>query len=93
VPTVLDRENPCAETLEPDVALVDIGMPGMDGHELARRLRAQLRCRDALLVAVTGYGRSENRDAAHCAGFSTHLVKPADGIELAKLLAGARAGS
>ncbi|MDE2448961.1 MAG: response regulator [Gammaproteobacteria bacterium] len=81
-----------AETLEPDVALVDIGMPGVDGHELARRLRAQPRYRDALLVAVTGYGRAEDRDAAHRAGFDAYLVKPADSAELAKLLAGARKG-
>lgn len=63
-----------AETLEPDVALVDIGMPGMDGHELARRLRAQPRYRNALLVAVTGYGRAEDRDAARRAGFNAFLV-------------------
>ena len=82
-----------AETLAPDVALVDIGMPGMDGHELTRRLRAQPRYRDALLVAVTGYGRAEDRDAAHRAGFNAFLVKPADSAELARLLAGARGGS
>ena len=79
-----------AETLELDVALVDIGMPGMDGHELARRLRAQPRYRDALLVAVAGYGRAEDRDAALRAGFNAFLVKPADSAQLAKLLAGAR---
>ena len=79
-----------AQTLEPDVALVDIGMPGMDGHELARRFRAEPRHRDVLLVAVTGYGRAEDRDAARRAGFDEYLVKPADSAELAMLLARAR---
>ena len=79
-----------AETLEPDVALVDIGLPGMLGHELAQRLRAQPRYRDLLLAAVTGYGRAAERDAAHRAGFDAYLVKPVDLGELEKLLAGAR---
>jgi two-component system, chemotaxis family, CheB/CheR fusion protein len=79
-----------AETLEPDVALVDIGLPGMLGHELAQRLRAQPRYRNLLLAAVTGYGRAEDREAAHRAGFDAYLVKPVDLGELEKLLAGAR---
>lgn len=82
----------CPETLEPDVALVDIRLPGMPGHEIARRLRAQPRHRDLLLVAVTGYGRAKDRDAAHRAGFDAYLVKPVDLGELEKLLAGAREG-
>jgi CheY-like chemotaxis protein len=49
----------------------------MDGYELARRFRAQPRYRDLVLVALTGYGREEDRSAAHAAGFDGHL-KPAD---------------
>ena len=78
-----------AETLEPDVALVDIGLPGMLGHELAQRLRAQPRHRNLLLAAVTGYGRAQDREAARRAGFDVYLVKPVDLDELEKLLAGA----
>jgi two-component system CheB/CheR fusion protein len=81
-----------AETLEPDVALVDIGLPGMLGHELAGRLRAQPRYRDLLLAAVTGYGRAQDREAALRAGFDAYLVKPVDLGELEKLLVGAREG-
>jgi two-component system CheB/CheR fusion protein len=79
-----------AGTLEPDVALVDIGLPGMLGYELAQRLRAQPRYRDLLLAAVTGYGRAQDREAAHRAGFDAYLVKPVDIGELQKLLAATR---
>ena len=64
----------------PDLALLDIGLPVMDGYELAQRLRAEhpsLR-----LVAVTGYGQDADREAARVAGFSRHLVKP---VSLEKL--------
>ena len=81
-----------AGTLEPDVALVDIGLPGMLGYELAQRLRAQPRYRNLLLAAVTGYGRAEDREAARRAGFDAYLVKPVDLGELEKLLVGAREG-
>lgn len=60
----------------PEVALVDIGLPGMDGYEVARRLRAT--CADTLLVALTGYGRDEDRRKAFGVGFQHHLVKPVD---------------
>jgi DNA-binding response OmpR family regulator len=71
----------------PAVALLDIGLPGLDGYELARRLRAQLG--PALrLVAVTGYGQEEDRRRSLEAGFDAHLVKPADLDELHALLAG-----
>jgi PAS domain S-box-containing protein len=63
--------------LRPDIALIDIGLPGMDGYELARTLR-QLEGSTPLLVAVTGYGRSEDRQRMQQAGFHAHLVKPVD---------------
>ena len=67
-----------AESFAPESVLVDIGLPGMDGYELARRLREQPRYRDLVLVALTGYGREQDRSAAHAAGFDDHLVKPAE---------------
>jgi CheY-like chemotaxis protein len=57
-----------------EVALVDIGLPGMDGYEVARRARAL--GGSLLLIAVTGYGQREDRDKAHAAGFDAHLTKP-----------------
>jgi len=71
----------------PDVALIDIGLPQMDGYELARRIRAELNDRRPLLVAVTGYGLPEDRRRAHDAGFDVHLVKPVDSAQLAQVLA------
>ena len=66
------RANP------PDVMLVDIGLPGMDGYELARCVRQCDELRDVILVALTGYGREEDRQHALAAGFDYHLVKPVD---------------
>jgi PAS domain S-box-containing protein len=71
----------------PDAALLDIGLPEMDGNELARRLRADPRTRQALLVAVTGYGQEQDRRAALEAGFDYHMVKPVDLDKLAAILA------
>jgi two-component system, chemotaxis family, CheB/CheR fusion protein len=79
-----------AESFAPESALVDIGLPGMDGYELARRFREQPRYRDLVLVALTGYGREEDRSAAHAAGFDGHLVKPAEVEALEGILAKGR---
>jgi CheY-like chemotaxis protein len=62
------------EALEPELALLDIGLPVMDGYELARQLRA--RGCTAALVAVTGYGQDADRRRSREAGFDAHLVKP-----------------
>ncbi|QOY93291.1 PAS domain-containing protein [Massilia sp. UMI-21] len=75
----------------PEVMLLDIGLPDMDGHELARRLRASPDTANALLIALTGYGQSEDRERARQAGFDHHLVKPADLSELLRILASVRA--
>ena len=75
-----------AESFRPNVALLDIGMPGMDGFELARRLRAE-HGREIFLVALTGYGQSQDREATQEAGFDAHLVKPVDLNVLSELLA------
>ncbi len=69
-----------------DVFLLDIGLPDLDGHELARRLKAQPETKDALLVAVTGYGQDADRNEAMAAGFSHHLVKPVDPERLLAIL-------
>jgi CheY-like chemotaxis protein len=65
-----------ARAKTPRVLLVDIGLPGMDGYEVARRAREDPRLRGAVLFALTGYGRDEDRAAALAAGFNGHLVKP-----------------
>jgi PAS domain S-box-containing protein len=75
----------------PDVALLDIGMPGMDGYELARRFRATAPLKGVLLVAVTGWGQEEDRRRTREAGFDYHLVKPVEARALEGVLAG-RAG-
>jgi Response regulator containing CheY-like receiver domain and AraC-type DNA-binding domain len=58
--------------------LLDIGLPGMNGFEVARALRAEPTTRDCLLVAVSGYGQAEDQRQSQEAGFDRHLVKPVD---------------
>ena len=72
----------------PQAALLDIGLPDMDGNELARRLRADPATRGIMLVAVTGYGQEQDRKAALEAGFDHHLVKPVNMEKLTAVLAG-----
>ena len=67
-----------AAELAPDVVLLDLGLPGLDGYEVARRLRAMLPAHHLQLVAVTGYGQAVDRQRSHAAGFDSHLVKPVD---------------
>ena len=76
-----------AAELRPDVALLDIGMPKMNGYELARRLREEPWGKDMVLIAVTGWGQEEDKQRSREAGFDHHLVKPLDPTALAKLLA------
>ena len=73
-------------TADPDIALVDIGLPGIDGHEVARRVRAN-GGRRPVLIALTGYGQPEDHRRATEAGFDRMLVKPVDPVTLAALLA------
>jgi len=70
-----------AMRIEPDTALVDIGLPGMDGYEVARQIRAKLRDR-CRLVALSGYGQPKDRQQALDAGFDDHLLKPVDPTRL-----------
>jgi len=72
----------------PHVAVIDIGLPGLDGYEVARRIRADPNGRAMLLVALTGYGFPSDLQHSAEAGFDHHLVKPVDPDELARLLAG-----
>jgi CheY-like chemotaxis protein len=76
----------------PALVLLDIGMPGMDGYEVARRLAAHPKRRQMLLVALTGWGQSEDRQRTREAGFDAHLVKPAEIDVLETLLAKAAKG-
>jgi PAS domain S-box-containing protein len=76
-----------ALALRPDVALIDLGLPGLDGFEIARQLRAADERRTMLLVAVTGYGSPDDRERSLLAGFDVHLVKPVDPDLLAGVLA------
>jgi CheY-like chemotaxis protein len=71
----------------PEVLLLDIGLPDMDGYELARRLRSQPESAHATLVALTGYGQSQDRKEAEQAGFDHYLVKPADMDQVNEVLA------
>jgi signal transduction histidine kinase/DNA-binding response OmpR family regulator len=68
----------CCQVFAPAAVVLDIGLPGMDGYELARRLRTIPAARDALYIALTGYGQKEDRAAASAAGFHHHFIKPAD---------------
>ena len=76
----------CALELRPDVALVDLGLPKIDGYEVARRVRAALGLTSPLLIALTGYGAPEQRSQALAAGFDLHIVKPVEPERLAELL-------
>jgi CheY-like chemotaxis protein len=75
-----------------DVALIDIGLPGLDGNEVAQRIRAALDGDRMALVAMTGYGQPEDRRRALQAGFDAYLVKPVDPNELARTLRDLTAG-
>jgi signal transduction histidine kinase len=76
----------CVTAFRPDVVLLDIGMPGMDGYEVARRIRANPANRNMQLIALTGWGQDEDRQRSAAAGFNHHLVKPADVDQLRQLL-------
>jgi CheY-like chemotaxis protein len=71
----------------PEVMLLDIGLPGLDGYEVAQRIRAQPRFRDLRLIAITGYGQNADRLRTQEAGFAGHLVKPVEFAELKRVLA------
>ena len=73
-PTALE----IAAEFKPDVVLLDIGLPVMDGYEVARRLRELPGCASTRLIALTGYGQESDHERSRRAGFEDHLVKPVD---------------
>jgi two-component system, sensor histidine kinase len=75
-----------ARTKAPNVALIDIGLPGIDGYEVARRMKL-LVAPAPMMIALTGYSEPEDKQRAKDAGFCAHLVKPVDPETLARLLA------
>lgn len=72
--------------LRPEVALIDIGLPGCDGYEVAAQIRADVGCNGVRLIAMTGYGQPEDFRRALAAGFDSHLVKPVQHADLARML-------
>ena len=74
-----------ASEFHPDIVLLDIGMPGLDGYEVARRLRA-MKERPRRIIAVTGWGQPADRQRSQEAGFDKHLVKPVEANELVRIL-------
>ena len=75
-----------AQEHRPDAIILDIGLPGMNGYDLARELRANPRTRQAALIALTGYGRDYDMERSREAGFDRYLVKPVDAMELRRTL-------
>ncbi len=82
-----------AETFLPEVVLLDIGLPGMDGNEVARIMRGRAEFRDTLLVALTGWGQESDMERSRAAGFDHHLVKPANPEIIRSLLIGRKTTS
>jgi CheY-like chemotaxis protein len=76
-----------ANPLKPEIILLDIGLPGIDGYEVARMLRQEDCCRDALMIAESGYGQDEDLRRSKESGFDHHLVKPVDYNALMAILA------
>ena len=76
----------------PDVVLLDIGLPGLNGYEVAKRLRLHPDLGNTVLIALTGYGQDTDRQTSHQAGFDHHLVKPARFEQLNRILATVQEG-
>jgi CheY-like chemotaxis protein len=81
-PTALDA----ARSFKPEIVLLDIGLPGLDGYQVAMQLRQEGCGRSARLIAITGYGHEEDRMRSREAGFDHHLVKPIEFRSLVTLL-------
>lgn len=76
-----------AHEFQPDAMVIDIGMPGLDGHDLARRIRTEPWGKEVLLIAASGWGQEEDKEKSREAGFNLHLVKPVELEMLKGLLA------
>ena len=79
-----------ASEFYPEIVLLDLGLPGMDGYTLAERLRAGV-CADSLLIAISGYGQEEDRRRSKAAGCDFHCVKPVSAEAIKRLLTASRA--
>jgi len=79
-----------SEQFQPEIVLLDIGLPKLNGYDVARRIRQRPWGQDALLIALTGWGNDEDRRLSQEAGFNFHIVKPVDLAALEELLAGAK---
>jgi two-component system CheB/CheR fusion protein len=88
VKVAFDGPSACASASSevPDLVLLDIGLPGMDGYQVARRLRSDASTAGATIVAVSGYGQDEDCNRSSAAGFDAHLVKPVGFEKIAALL-------
>jgi CheY-like chemotaxis protein len=81
-----------AGTFRPDIVLLDIGMPRLNGYEACRQIRAQPWATDVTMVAVTGWGHDDDRRRSRQAGFDLHLVKPLDPLEVERVIRGFEPG-
>jgi CheY-like chemotaxis protein len=81
-----------AQAFQPQVVLLDLNLPAMDGYEVARKLRERPETHEAILAAVSGWGQPEDRRRSKDAGFDRHYVKPVDPNIITKLLSDARGG-
>jgi CheY-like chemotaxis protein len=81
------------DSFAPDAVVLDIGMPEIDGYEVARRIQSRSADRGPLLIALTGWGQQSDRDRSRAAGFHHHMVKPPDVERLGRLLTVSGAGS
>jgi len=93
VETAIDGVEGAAliQAIRPDVALIDIGLPKLDGYQVAQAIRGNEQCRGVYLVALTGYGQPQDQQQALAAGFDAHQVKPVDFDKLRRLLAESQA--
>ncbi|MFL6694317.1 MAG: response regulator, partial [Ramlibacter sp.] len=82
-----ERALAAAQAMRPDVAVLDIGMPGLNGYEVARRIRSEPWGAGIRLIALTGWGQAEDVERAHAAGFDHHVTKPVDLHALQELVA------
>ena len=82
-----------AQEFQPDLALLDLGMPKLDGYEAARTIRGQAWGQGMMLIALTGWGQAEDKRRSREAGFDAHLVKPVDFDALEKLVATSKDGN
>ena len=79
-----------AQEFKPEIIFMDIGLPGLSGHEVASRMRRDLGMTETYIVALSGYGSEEDRRKSFYAGFDSHLVKPLDPAALPGILAAAQ---